>query len=166
LQQDVRWSSRWRRQSGGGSISENGGARRRWKTAVVGPAAEQGGGGAREGTSMGTKETGARLIGFAFRFLLIRKKKSFDFLLATYHFTVYHLMPYAHTRFYFIFHFHLVSLSLLLFIYYLLIYSLLLELYLYIVVFLIVRVFFAYFTPVHILYIVAFGPYEIQFVYS
>jgi hypothetical protein len=42
----------------------------------------------------------------------------------------------------------------------------LLELYLYIVVFLIVRVFPAYYTPVHVLYIVAFGPYGIQLVYS
>jgi hypothetical protein len=41
-----------------------------------------------------------------------------------------------------------------------------LELYLYIVVSLIVRVFPAYFTHVHVLYIVAFGPYRIQLVYS
>jgi uncharacterized membrane protein len=42
----------------------------------------------------------------------------------------------------------------------------LLELYLYIVVSLIVTVFPAYYTPVHVLYIVAFGPYGIQLVYS
>jgi hypothetical protein len=41
-----------------------------------------------------------------------------------------------------------------------------LELYLYIVVSLIVRVFSAYFTPVHVLYIVAFGPDGIQLLYS
>jgi hypothetical protein len=41
-----------------------------------------------------------------------------------------------------------------------------LELYLYIVVSLIVMVFSAYFTPVHVLYIVAFGPDGIQLVYS
>jgi hypothetical protein len=37
-----------------------------------------------------------------------------------------------------------------------------LELYLYIVVSLIIRVFPAYFTPIHVLYIVAFGPSGIQ----
>jgi hypothetical protein len=42
----------------------------------------------------------------------------------------------------------------------------LLELYLYIVVSLIVRVLPAYFTPVHVLYIVAFGPSKIQVAYS
>jgi hypothetical protein len=42
----------------------------------------------------------------------------------------------------------------------------LLELYLYIVVSLIVRVFPAYFTPVHVLYIVAFGPSGIHVAYS
>jgi hypothetical protein len=41
----------------------------------------------------------------------------------------------------------------------------LLELYLYIIVSLIVRVFPAYFTPVHVLYIVAFGPSGIQVAY-
>jgi hypothetical protein len=41
-----------------------------------------------------------------------------------------------------------------------------LELYLYIVVSLIVRVFPAYFTLVHVLYIVAFGPFGIQVYYS
>jgi uncharacterized membrane protein len=41
-----------------------------------------------------------------------------------------------------------------------------LELYLYIVVSLIVRVFPAYFTHVHVLYIVAFGPSGIQVAYS
>jgi hypothetical protein len=41
-----------------------------------------------------------------------------------------------------------------------------LELYLYIVVSLIVRVFPIYFTPIHVLYIVAFGPYGIQLIYS
>jgi hypothetical protein len=45
-------------------------------------------------------------------------------------------------------------------------YCALLELYLYIVVSLIVRVFPAYFTPVHVLYIVAFGPSGIQVAYS
>jgi hypothetical protein len=44
--------------------------------------------------------------------------------------------------------------------------SILLELYLYIVVSLIVKVFPAYYTHVHVLYIVAFGPYGIQLVYS
>jgi hypothetical protein len=42
----------------------------------------------------------------------------------------------------------------------------LLELYLYIVVSLIVRVFPAYFTPIHVLYIVALGPSGIQVAYS
>jgi hypothetical protein len=42
----------------------------------------------------------------------------------------------------------------------------LLELYLYIVVSLIVRVFSSYFTPVYVLYIVAFSPYGIQLIYS
>jgi uncharacterized membrane protein len=42
----------------------------------------------------------------------------------------------------------------------------LLELYLYIVVSLLVRVFPAYFTPVYVLYIVAFGLSGIQVAYS
>jgi hypothetical protein len=41
-----------------------------------------------------------------------------------------------------------------------------LELYLYIVVSLIVRVFSAYFEPVHVLYIVAFGRSGLQVAYS